>query len=1764
MSPLINSHAPAKEQRSSCPNKKEYDTYTSGYATVKKHLPTEEPTWTSPMSPVTPVTNPGYAIPKKQLSFGTTCDYRTGRRTNLLDIPSLPHLNVDILSEADPSSEEVCTSAIGNPLSMLSDKSVTHFDKLMRGVIGFIESSTSRLSDEVTTFATNIVLFLVQAATATTWIQYTTMAIAFLNNIVGIGTIKRCVNDVRTHVMSCVAHLRGSQGVTAESFTEEFRAYTASGSKIINVMKSAALFVGLHDLFVRLLAFNFIPKEQCERVIKYAGKPKTGSIMDLVESVLHTVANLFKFGDSVVNSGSITAAFMQPDGPTRFLDRTAVLMSKAENVTVGNALQYQIEAKTFSIELLEHINAGKTLVAGISPYHSSSSQLAIALEKSKKAFVLLRGRLNGVVRTVPLALKIFGSPGIGKSTLLAFSQKLLAWYLGFEYNDNMTYHKPVGTLNYDGYDAGHLFMHLSEVAGMTLDAAKTRGDEQLSQITSILDGDPYLLPMAELSNKGSTFLNILALFMDTNNRSLNARVTHHAPSSVMRRMIDLTLSVKKEYRISGSESLDPAKVVDLENGMDAFTFSGYKNVADGNKRTISVPLFEDVEVDGLVQGLLKIFDEHFRRSDRGTQVKKESILRYLWPRVPSDLDVSTSVMMNFTRPKHHAVAQNLDGEPLEVESTFEGFHDGNTFVPTLGEISPVPQSIIEADNLAGRSRWQIFVGDYISSDSAGHALIERVSESVFYWYKRIIGNSFKELYSFLPSFYKSPLILTTFSLWSVYYFFVTPVGCLYLATRLWCLRGMFILANNSEKVMEGVKGIGDVIARRKGMGAVARQRIFFSRICLRFVGYKVISPLIYTIGGAVELVTGNSSIRRYAEGMRGTSDALRDWIRGKGHVLATNAGNLLLLASGLMALKIAFSLVSSVTQYANAEGGVLSTVTPRTRDEIDKDLVEAHERYGCEQPPARVRSNNARDFELPTFRCATAKNFSKKPTNNRESVVKLIQSNVRTLIMVGETTSTTNVLGVCEDFAIINTHAFPLPKHKDHGSFVMTSSVPGSRTSRRTHHVYEKDFYQLSSDITLFRLHNIQFKNIVEYFPETHIVFSEMGNPAIMKETELHCYENGTLVSNGVRNNNIVHMDTFRFMYPGHAPGLCGNPVITTVGRKHLIAGIHCAGSNGTKKSVSEHECYGDKTGSLAITKGIELLKNRSVLLGVNSEGSIRVPLDCSGIGEVHRSNPILHEEVPGMTVIGEMNNRPHVQPNKSEVCSRIRIFPDIAEITDTSQSDTGGLKYGPPHMRAVKCGDIYKAPFNHYVKQAGLIKAPLDPFIMEQVVEDLSLHVIQKLMLKGVTVLKPYKFEAGINGSDEDQYLRTMKMSTSGGLCWPGSKATYFDRCTLSYKEIAYDPLHSVKEQLLEVVDAYERGENSMSIYGCQLKDEVRSRTKNLEAKTRVFCVSPLESLIVQRTFLLPLYSLMQVHGEIFSSAVGVNMMSDDVNKIMEDINQFPGETLGLEGDFGGYDVEMVPGAMEMGHSVLYNVLYALGYNESALEVVKGIFSDQLFPVLSLNNVLFMSTLVPSGKYATAEGNVIYNLVLIRYWWTWLCNYDEEFALRFTSTDFPKYVHVLFYGDDLLGSAHPQVAKWINNRTYADFCKNYFHMRFTASDKSDTIKEFLKVDEMSFLKRSFRYREDLGRWVAPIARDTLMKCLSWYIPSKVVSKEEQLCETAITVSRELFLHHEEVVFSIKRLQLILMVVKATMMSEPEVSKLFPTFDKIKVSMYGD
>jgi len=846
-------------------------------------------------------------------------------------------------------------------------------------------------------------------------------------------------------------------------------------------------------------------------------------------------------------------------------------------------------------------------------------------------------------------------------------------------------------------------------------------------------------------------------------------------------------------------------------------------------------------------------------------------------------------------------------------------------------------------------------------------------------------------------------------------------------------------------------------------------------------------------------------------------------------------------------LKIFFSFLKLLrTVTFKSESEIIESSNTFTPDNIDEHLQKVESLTACAFPLPKKKGDDDKNYDV-VEQTTPRYVVDHMRLNNPEQIHSAIMKNVRFVAYQYKDgkCGKAHGIGLCGDFILLNNHTFA------NKTCVRVAISNGPKANNVKYFDVDYDYViPVGTDSVIIRVFGTLFRDITPYLCN----FKGMNKsfPGFLGSHTITLHQaQAAYPVNGVQP--FILKQPLTYIKHDHKDGDCGLPIVAVLQRQTFLLGIHSAGEDGGQF------CFGDVLNKDSIVDAIARNSNHGIM-NIVSEGAIRLKAG-STLEQISRRSPLLFENTPGLNFIGHMTNFPNITPisrlQRTELIDKIEYLIDLSPY----RSD-GNLKYLPPLMKFSRINGQYIAPLNNFVKKVGIVKSDIDRTIMDKTIEVISSYLIKSLKEVGIDNLHPFSFDIAQNGFPENFYIRSMKCSTSGGVLLPGKKEKYCSNVELPFKKDGKVPNFIVKEQVMETISAYLKGENSYSLVGAQLKDEPRSYDKVQIGKTRVFAMSSYDMTLVNRMYLMPFYSLMCEHRDIFCTKVGINMHSSEAGDIYAKLSSF--SNFVMEGDYGGYDTSMPVGIGLIANSIVYEVLKSFGYNDDALKIVKGILTDNLYPTICMEGNIFVAPgFQPSGKYATAEDNSLRGLALLVFSFIQMCTkfgegMDCNVRTDFEPADFFKLFLPITYGDDMLCGVKSCISSNFNNVTYAHFVSRVFGMEFTSTEKTKVLYPFKDINHISFLKRTFKDSKLLNRKVAVLDKDSMVKSLTYVLPSTEVSVETQTVETMISVLRELFFYCDSVnQYNHYRFKFLKVVCAKTTYIREEAEKIFPTAEQL-------
>jgi len=350
------------------------------------------------------------------------------------------------------------------------------------------------------------------------------------------------------------------------------------------------------------------------------------------------------------------------------------------------------------------------------------------------------------------------------------------------------------------------------------------------------------------------------------------------------------------------------------------------------------------------------------------------------------------------------------------------------------------------------------------------------------------------------------------------------------------------------------------------------------------------------------------------------------------------------------------------------------------------------------------------------------------------------------------------------------------------------------------------------------------------------------------------------------------------------------------------------------------------------------------------------------------------------------------------------------------------------------------------------------------------------------------YNFEEAVLGDEPGSEFRSIPRGTSSGypyncIARPSNK-TYFFGSSEEF-ELSTPEAKALKDKVLWCIDQMRKGIRCNHIFTDSLKDERRSLKKVAEGKTRMFSGTPIVYYILIRMY-FGAFTKWVIKNRIKNGiAIGVNEYSSEWELAARLLNMRGNGPNKGAGDFEGLDKREIPSChIALGEGV--NKWYG-GTSED--NRIRDILLIDLYSSVHINRGVLMEWCgaMPSGHGLTACFNSLNVHLYMRLCWKWLIS-DKHHG----SHNFNKNVYLLVLGDDNVWSVNPKYISVFNELTVSQAMVKLGQV-YTAADKESELTDKLHyLNEVTFLKRNWRYDPRAGRHVAPLALDTVLDIVNW------------------------------------------------------------------------
>nr|AYN75548.1 replicative protein [Halhan virus 1] len=399
-----------------------------------------------------------------------------------------------------------------------------------------------------------------------------------------------------------------------------------------------------------------------------------------------------------------------------------------------------------------------------------------------------------------------------------------------------------------------------------------------------------------------------------------------------------------------------------------------------------------------------------------------------------------------------------------------------------------------------------------------------------------------------------------------------------------------------------------------------------------------------------------------------------------------------------------------------------------------------------------------------------------------------------------------------------------------------------------------------------------------------------------------------------------------------------------------------------------------------------------------------------------------------------------------------------------------------------------------------------VDPDLLEAAANDVFQGLGKPITGKGIV----HSYEEAIVGVEGDPYKRPINRTTSPGYPYNLSNKSKGKTAWLGDGEDYIVDNPELKQDVQNLLNDSRQGIRGNAISIATLKDEKRPIAKVDAGKTRVFEACPQHLVIAIRQYFLD-FSAHVMRNRIDNGiAVGINPYSLEWTKLAHHL-QSMGNYM-IAGDFSNFDGSLL---MQILVKIVEKINEWYDDGEEA-QLIRSALWEHICnaDILVKGEVIRKTHSQPSGNPLTVIINSLFNGIVMRIAYMLLKVKKGLPAV----CDYRKHVSEIIYGDDDIKSVSVEIIDWFNQLTLTDALAS-FGLTYTDETKTGIILPFKTLEEVAFLKRKFVIQKD-GTFLAPMDLENTLEITNWIRGKASRAATIENCEQTIT---ELALHPQNV-----------------------------------------
>lgn len=288
-----------------------------------------------------------------------------------------------------------------------------------------------------------------------------------------------------------------------------------------------------------------------------------------IDASLGLITFLLKQGRQCMLLGSIEPMYISCDTTGDWFNRAKRTLMRFESVCNPNAIGVNIHELLG--ELSAVLNEGKSLRKFVSRHDVNNfyvSKTVVDLERAYNSYIVACAACS--TRRTPFGVCIYGSPGIGKGSILDILSTYDSEIRGKPKDKSYVYMHPSDSEYFDLFKTWMHTIVFEDVA--QLNPSKLQGvDPSVQFFMKAINNQPWCPPQAALEDKGKTPVMVDTVFVTSNTLDLNIPAFYQHSYAPMRRFpLHIEPIVRPEFRRDGENVIDFKKAKSIPGQYDDF------------------------------------------------------------------------------------------------------------------------------------------------------------------------------------------------------------------------------------------------------------------------------------------------------------------------------------------------------------------------------------------------------------------------------------------------------------------------------------------------------------------------------------------------------------------------------------------------------------------------------------------------------------------------------------------------------------------------------------------------------------------------------------------------------------------------------------------------------------------------------------------------------------------------------------------------------------------------------------------------------------------------------------------------------------------------------------------------------------------------------------------------------------------------------------------------------------------------------------------